>query len=315
MPDILTITLNPAVDLSTATDAVVPGPKLRCDTPLAEPGGGGVNVSRAIRNLGGASRALVALSGAMGARMAQLLTAEGLDFRGLPAPGETRHSFAVTDSTTGAQYRFVLSGPRWAPTDIATTLAVILGACPRDGYAVLSGSNPPGVPPEFACQLSAAFAATGTLLVLDTSGEALEQIRRNPGPGPEVLRMNDIEAATLARRALPDVSDTAAFAVDLIAEGAARHVVIARGAQGSVMAGPFGVWHAAAAEVPLRSKIGAGDSFVAGMVLALTRGLPAPQALQYGAAAASAAVMTDGSALCRAEDFKALLPRCSLTPL
>ena len=111
MTDILTITLNPTVDLSTAADHVHPGPKLRCDAPRADPGGGGINVSRAIRHLGGDSRAFLAVGGATGEWLKVLLDAEGTRFEGFQIDGETRQSLAVTDRSTGLQYRFVMPGP------------------------------------------------------------------------------------------------------------------------------------------------------------------------------------------------------------
>ncbi|MDJ0823729.1 MAG: PfkB family carbohydrate kinase, partial [Paracoccaceae bacterium] len=123
------------------------------------------------------------------------------------------------------------------------------------------------------------------------------------------------EAEGLAGRNLPTRKDSAVFAEHLRATGAAERVVIARGPDGSVMAEPDGLWHVSAADVPVRSKIGAGDSFVAGFALALARDLPASEALRYGGAAASAAVMTEGTQLCRREDAERLLADITLTPL
>ena len=100
--DILTITLNPAVDLATHVAKVTAGPKLRCATPRFDPGGGGVNVARAVCKMGGSARALVAVGGAMGARLLDLLTAENIPTVPVPVSGETRQSFAVTDDSTGA---------------------------------------------------------------------------------------------------------------------------------------------------------------------------------------------------------------------
>ena len=111
MPAIITVTLNPTVDLSTAAPDVVPGIKLRCSAPLVDPGGGGINVSRAIKLLGGRSTALVAIGGASGARLLELLTQEGIATIGFQGPGETRLSLSVTDAGTSDQYRFVLPGP------------------------------------------------------------------------------------------------------------------------------------------------------------------------------------------------------------
>lgn len=309
--DILTVTLNPALDLGTATEAVVPGVKLRCAAPEAEPGGGGVNVSRAIHQLGGASRAAVALAGPIGARLADLLAGQGLSVLPIAGPGETRMSFSVSDAG-GAQYRFVLPGPVWDGAALEAAARQIADA--GGAWIVLSGSMPPGAPAGWATDLAAALRPDQALVV-DTSGAALTFLAQGQHPAPAILRMDSEEAEILAGQPLPDRRDTAAFADTLRQRGAAERVVIARGADGSVLAGPEGLWHSSAAGVAVRSAIGAGDSFVGGMVRALADGHPAPEALRHGAAAASAAVMTPGTQLCHAGDFAACLPRCVLTRL
>ncbi|MDO5631757.1 MAG: 1-phosphofructokinase family hexose kinase [Paracoccus sp. (in: a-proteobacteria)] len=302
---ILTITLNPALDLSSAADTVEPELKLRCDKPVVDPGGGGINVSRAIKVMDGKSTALVALGGATGTRIADLLRAGGLNVLRLTAPGETRQSLAVTDRSSGAQYRFVMPGPEWHKTQVADAMSAIAEAARAGGWVVLSGSNPPGVPAGFAQMLAVRLKDSSARLVVDTSGEALRTVAGSSTP-VDVLRMDSFEAETLAGHTLPLRSDSAAFAAGLVRDGAARSVIVARGKDGSVIAGPDGAWHAEAALVPVRSKVGAGDSFVAGFTLATARGWAVPEALALGAAAASAAVMTPATELCRAADVQRL---------
>ncbi|MDM7459164.1 MAG: 1-phosphofructokinase family hexose kinase [Paracoccus sp. (in: a-proteobacteria)] len=298
---ILTVTLNPALDLSTATDEVRPDLKLRCDKPTVDPGGGGINVSRAIKIIGGHSTAMVALGGATGARLADMLKADGLSIIRVTAPGETRQSLAVTDRTTGGQYRFVMPGPEWHKTHVADMMAAISDHARPGGWVVVSGSNPPGVAPGFEQMLTVRLKDSGARLLVDTSGEALRVLARSSVP-VDILRMDSHEAEGLAGRPLPLRSDSAAFAAGLVRDGAAGAVIVARGADGSVIAGPDGAWHAQAAPVQVVSAVGAGDSFVAGFVLAIARGEAAPEALALGAAAASAAVMTPATELCRAAD-------------
>ena len=300
---ILTVTLNPALDLSTAVDSVEPELKLRCDKPVADPGGGGINVSRAVKVMGGQSTALVALGGGTGMRMAGLLEAAGLRLMRLTAPGETRQSLAVRDRSGSGQYRFVLPGPEWHRAHVADAMSAIAEAARSGGWVVLSGSNPPGVPEGFAQMLTVRLKDSSARLVVDTSGEALRTIAGSSTP-VDVLRMDSHEAAGLAGRPLPSRADSAAFAAGLVKDGAARAVIVARGADGSVIAHPDGVWHAEAARVPVVSKVGAGDSFVAGFVLAMARAWPVDQALALGAAGASAAVMTPATELCHAADVE-----------
>ncbi|HMO70859.1 MAG TPA: 1-phosphofructokinase family hexose kinase [Paracoccaceae bacterium] len=305
---ILTLTLNPALDMATEVAELIPGDKLRCAEPILDPGGGGLNVSRAIRALGGDSLALVALGGLTGDRLAGLIRAEGVTFLALLGPGETRQSLTVTEAATGRQFRFMLPGPTWGAAERARVFT-LLGATARPGgFSVISGSHPPGVPKDFPAQLAASMP--DSRVVLDTSGPALAQAVAQPIPGLEVLRMDGEEAEGLAGRPLHGLEDTAGFARDLAARGVARRIVVARGAEGNLVATGTACLFAPAPKVRVRSTVGAGDSFVAAFVLALARGQDDGQALSLGSAAAGAAVMTDATGLCRAEDVMRLLPEC-----
>lgn len=315
MTPILTITLNPALDLATETAAVFPGEKLRCGPPRTDPGGGGINVARAVRHLGGQAFALVASGGATGAQMLALLAAEGVRTGLLAAPGDTRISLSVADRKTGAQYRFMLPGPEWSDSDIRTALIMLEGALTEGEYCVLSGSQPPGLADDFTAQFAAICARKSARLVVDTGGAPLAAFAAAPGPGAEVLRMNHDEGGELSGRPLATAAETADFAAELVARGVARIVVVARGAEGSVMVARGLRVQCAAPKVEIKSRVGAGDSFVGALTLALARGAAPEEALRHGVAAASAAVMTEGTALCRKEDVEAILPNCPLRPI
>ncbi len=310
---ILTLTLNPALDVSTAVAHVVPGEKLRCGAPALTPGGGGLNVSRAIHALGGQSLALVALGGATGEQMAGLLQAMGLQVQMLRSPGETRQSLSVTETASGQQYRFLLPGPDWSEADQAQVFARLAQVARPGGYAVISGSQPPGVPADFPARLAAALP--GMAVVLDTSGRALAQAVAQPIPGLAVLRMDSAEAEALAGGPLASPKDSADFAARLVARGVAKAVLIARGAEGNVLVTKGLRQMARAPKVKVASAVGAGDSFVAGLVLALAQGQDLPQALRHATTCAAAAVMTPATELCRAEDVARLLPMVTLATL
>ena len=312
---ILTITLNPALDISTGAARVIPDVKLRCEAPSFDPGGGGINVSRAIRNMGGHSTALVALGGSTGQRMAQMLEEAGISVLVLPAPGETRQSLTADDRAARQQYRFVMPGPEWSDVDVTRTLELAAETAPRGGLVVLSGSNPPGVPSSFAALLAERLQGHGTRLIVDTSGEALASVAAARDRRVEILRMDDEEAEGLAGMPLPYRADTAAFAASLVASGAARGVIVARGRDGNIIATDDGIWHAEAARVPVISKVGAGDSFLAGFTLAYARGWPVADALGLAAAAASATVQTPATELCRPEDVERLFAARMITEM
>lgn len=305
---IVTVTLNPALDVAGRCDRISPGPKLRVEGVTTEPGGGGINVARAVQALGGTAQALAVLGGATGAQLAELLAGEGVALTVIPGPGETRQSLSVTDGS-GAQWRFVLPGPP-AP-DAGALTAAIAAAAPAGALVALSGSQPPGLAADFA--LTLAIALPGRRLVLDTSGAALTAAIQ--GRGLHTLRMDRAEAEGAAGHGLPQPQDTGEFCGGLVARGVAQVVIAARGASGNVLASAQGIWHCAPPVVPVVSAVGAGDSFTAGYALALDRGADLAEALRAGTAAAAAAVMTPGTQLCRREDAERLAPLCRLTRL
>ncbi|MGP6089181.1 1-phosphofructokinase family hexose kinase [Antarctobacter jejuensis] len=313
MSEILTVTLNPALDHATHCPEVIAGPKLRCGPETAEPGGGGVNVARAVVQLGGHARALVALGGPNGEALGNMLEERGLDLIRYPAPGPTRQSFSVTDDSTGQQYRFVLTGPEWTDGQLDAMLDALAAQASEGALIVLSGSMPPGCAPGWIPRACARLQ--GRRVVIDTSGAHLHYQAAAPQPAPYVLRMDSAEARDLSGHDLSSRADSAAFAEDLRSRGAAEIVIIARGADGSVMATPEGKWFASAANETVVSAIGAGDSFVGGFVRALAAGEPAPKALRQGAAAAAAAVLSPGTQLCLPDDYATMLKQTELAQI
>lgn len=304
---ILTVTLNPAIDISTATAQVTAGPKLRCTEPETDPGGGGINVSRAIQILGGSSTAFVALGGATGERLAGMLIRQGLTLAGFDAPGETRESFSVMDGARHQQFRFVLPGTRWPASSSNAALNAIQKAVPEDALVVLSGSQPPGVEADFPVRLAERLARRKARLILDTSGAPLIRAAEGRDANLLVLRMNHDEAADLAGHPLATRTESADFAQRLVHEGVADMVVVARGAEGNVLATADERLFASAYEVPVKSRVGAGDSFVGAFTLSLARGDSPAEALKWGTATASAATMTPGTKLCTMKDVRRLM--------
>ncbi len=313
--DILTITLNPTVDYATTAPHVVTERKLRCSDPRVDPGGGGINVARAIRQLGGQATALVAIGGATGAHLLQLLALEGVPTVAFQGPGETRQSFTVTDTETQEQYRFVMPGPSWEDVDVSRGLVSIDQATGRGTLVVLSGSQPPGVAKEFPTILAEHICGRGARLFVDTSGPALMNLVQAPHESIYVLRMDGAEAEELAGHPLPRISDTAAFARKLVEHGVATNVVVARGADGSVLSNTDGSWHCVGPEVEVVSKVGAGDSFVGAFTLSAARGEPLKDCLIRGVAAASAAVTTEATRLCDREYVDRLVADCNISKL
>jgi len=311
MPDILTITLSPAVDLATSVEKVVAGPKLYCRTPRIDPGGGGVNVARAIRKLGGQATALLTAGGARGDQLLELLAAEGVPTRPVRTHCETRQSFAVTDEESGAQYRFSVPGEILSVEEAALLLSEISGAVTRDSLAILSGGVAPGLGDDFPARIQAAIAPLTDRLIVDTSKAPLARLMAKPVAPLFLLRVDQKEAAKAAHHPMETIEDSLAFASDLVARGVAKSVVTGRGAEGSIMVTEDARVLCQAPRVRVQSKIGAGDAFVGAMTLAISRGDHMDQALRWGVAAASATVGTKGTALCSADEARALFEACT----
>ncbi|MBY6200361.1 1-phosphofructokinase family hexose kinase [Maritalea mobilis] len=311
---ILTVTLNPALDLETETPRLVPGRKLRCAAPRRDPGGGGINVARGIAILGGQADAAIAVAGPIGQGLVLRLETQGIRVHHLPAPGETRQNLSVIETETGQQFRFIFPGPEWSASDVDRLMVALPGLALAGDYVVLSGSLPPGVDAGVLVELARVLTARGVRVIADTSGPALTALA-SARLNLAMLRMDSAEAEELLSRDLPDPLDSAKMAEGLVQDGAAEIVILARGAEGSVLVSKEGRWFAPAADVPVASLTGAGDSFVAGAVLALSRGRPLPEVLQCGVAAASSAVTTEATELCDRAVYERLLPLCAARPV
>ncbi len=307
MTRILTVTLNPALDVTTGVPRLVEGAKMRCEPPTLDPGGGGANVSRALAKFGHESRCFIAVGGAIGLAYRGLVERDaGLHPVWFEAKGDTRQSLAVHDREGGGQYRFVLPGEPWSDDDGRRALAELEGLMEAGDLVVLSGSQPPGLPDDFAARLCRAAQGKGARLILDTSGPALAHAAR-PDSCAHVLRMDRHEAAELLGRTRIDLSAAEELARDLVARRACNAAIVTVGGDGAVGATAEGAWHVRPPKVEVTSSTGAGDSFVAGLTARLAEGRAFPEALAFAAAAAASAVQTDATELCSAEGTEAAL--------
>lgn len=309
---ILTLTINPVVDKSTSIDRVAPEMKLRCDAPTREPGGGGINVSRAIVRLGGASTAVYPSGGFTGKLLEELLAEEDVVQRPLPVKNLTRENFIVFERVTGQQYRFGMPGAHIAEAEWRACLDFIETFDPTPKYIVGSGSLPPGAPIDFYAHLAGVAERIGARMILDTSGDALQVAMQEDGTYHPVylLKPNMRELAQLAGvEIIESEQEQEGAARMLIERGKTEVVVVSLGAAGALLVTKDRVRRYRAPTVPIRSAVGAGDSMVGGIVLKLAQGAPVEDAARYGIAAGSAAVMTEGTQLCRLEDTEMLYKR------
>ena len=303
MKSIVTLTMNPCIDINAVVDRVVAERKLRCDSSRYEPGGGGVNVSRAVKKLGGDSTALLPAGGAHGNLLQELLDREGVRQEIVSIQGWTRESFIAFESDTGQQYRFSLPGPRLRDEEWSRCLDRFHGLCEAAGLIVASGGLPPGVPEDFYARLARSCRDRRFRLVLDTSGAPL---RKALDAYPFLIKPNLRELNDMAGKELEGDTEIEAFARKLVEEERSEVVVVSLGAAGALVTWKEGQLTVRAPTVPIKSKVGAGDSMVGGLVLALDRGKELEDAARFGVASGAAAVMTPGTELCRREDAERL---------
>lgn len=294
MPDIVTLTFNPALDVSTGCAEVRPTIKLRCTAPRVDPGGGGINVARVIHALGSDVLAVAPLGGTTGQRLGELMAKSGTPFRSLPIAGETRESFCVDDHSRGAQYRFVLPGPTLSLTEQHACQSWLEALEPPPRFVVVSGSLPQGIAPGYLAELGTWCRTVGARLVLDVPGDALRDAGRC---GAFLAKPNFEELEALAGMPIKTPRDEEAVAHRLVKDGVAEIVLVSLGARGALAVSAAEAFRVAAPAVTLCSAVGAGDSMVAGVVHALGRGMPLAAAVRFGVAAGSAALATPGTGL------------------
>ena len=306
MTRIVTVTLNPAVDLACSAESVRPTHKIRTFDEHIDPGGCGINVARVLHSLRADVLAVIAAGGVTGALIEELLNEAGVPHQTVHCHGRTRISFTVFDRSTREEYRFVPLGPVAEPHDWAEILALLEQV--ECGWIVASGSLEPGMPPDLYATIARLARRRGIRIAIDTSGAAL---RAALDVGVDLVKPSLSELETYARRALPNPVDQELEAMALVQSGRAAMVAVTLGEQGAILASAEGVIRMPAIPVPFQGAVGAGDSFVAGMTWALSRGLSTKEALGWAIAAGSATVSRIGTARVRLEDvmeFHAKLP-------
>ncbi len=303
MARLVTVTVNPSLDTTAVADRVEADRKIRCGEARLDAGGGGINVARAVTALGGDALAVWTMGGVFGTGIRGRLDAEGVGNVAVAIDGDTRQSFAVIEERTERHFRFSTPGPRLRPEELDGIVAAVEETAPE--YLVISGGIPAGVDPGFYRRLAAVGFDAGARVVVDTHDEALRAVLEE---GRVYLVKPNYRELLAAARVSPDGTepDVVEAARRLIGATGTDVVVVSLGAGGAVLVTGDDADRIRAPTVPIRSRIGAGDSMVAGLVLRLQAGDSLPEAVRYGVAAGSAAVMTPGTKLCRLEDVDRL---------
>jgi 6-phosphofructokinase 2 len=304
MKAIVTLTLNPSIDAAANAQVVRPTRKVRTSDERYDPGGGGINVARVINELGGQALALYMAGGLTGDVLDGMVDQAGVMHWTMPIRGLTRVSHVVHELSTGKEFRFTPEGPEILEDEWRSCLDRL--ALLEFDYLVASGSLPRGVPEDFYRRVAELVAAKRARLVLDTSGPPLKAAL---GRGVHLAKPSLGEFEGLVGRELKDPGALEAAAEGLVRSGAVDVLAVTMGHEGALLASAAGVRRLQAPRVEVRSAVGAGDSFVAAMTLAMASGRPVDEAFARGVAAGTAAVMTAGTELCRRADVERLLAR------
>jgi 6-phosphofructokinase 2 len=309
VPDIVTLTINPAVDIFVNVAHVVPTSKLRCSAPKRDPGGGGINVARVAHRLGADVAAVYPVGGAIGQLLLRLLGREGIESIVTPSHVETRENFTAYEEETGQQYRFVLPGSTLHPAEWKAVLDKLATLRDRPRFVVASGSVPPGVPEDIYAKVARLAHDLGARMVVDTTGPALCAALRE---GVALMKPNLHELSEFIGAPL----DTDATRLDacrkLIDEGNVEMVALTLGEDGAMLVTKERALRAKPMHIEVTSAVGAGDSFLGGLVASLAKEDDLAQAFRVAVAAASAAVMSPGTELSRESDVVRLIPQVEI---
>lgn len=293
-PQIVTLTMNPALDITSDADFVRPTDKIRCTGTRYDPGGGGINVARVAHVLGAGVSAVFVAGGPSGNLVTQLVRDAGVSLRQVGIAGSTRESFTVNERSTAKQYRFVLQGPEVTSQEQARCLEVLRAMAASAQFVVASGSLPPGVPPDWYQRVADLCGDIGARLILDTSGGGLTHVRS----GVFLLKPSLRELRECTGQELKAEAAQVSAAEELIDRGVARSVLVSLGADGALLVTPTGNWRFTALRVPAGSGVGAGDAMVAATTVGLVRGWSMTDSVRYGIAAGAAMLLTPGTATC-----------------
>jgi len=309
---IVTLTPNPAVDLCTSVDQVIPFHKLRCGEARRDPGGGGINAARVIRRLGGDPAAIFPAGGPIGGLLEKLLAAESVNGLAVPISGDTREDITIDERKTGSQFRFVLPGPVLLPDEIASLLAVVKSNSARSGFLVASGSLPRGMDPQFYSGVARIAKRAGTKFIVDSSGTALAEALK---AGVFMIKPSLRELRELTGKALTQEPAWIEAARALVLRHRVEWVALTLGEMGALLVGNSIVFRASAPRVTPVSTVGAGDSFLGALVWALAKGEDVRTALRFGVASGTAAMLSPGTDLGHPADIERLMSKVEIHEL
>ena len=302
MSQIVTITFNPCIDKSAAVPQLIPEKKLSCTEPRFEPGGGGINVARAIKKLGGQATAIYPSGGYTGKFFNDLLTKENIPAIIIEIENSLRENVIVMEESSNKQFRFGFPGAKLSEQEWQQCIESI-DKINNAEFLVASGSLPEGVPDDIFARLATISKKKNLKLVVDTSKAAL---RHAANEGVFMLKPNLNELSSLLGKKELSIEEVAPAAKEIIEKRYCEVLLVSLGEKGAMLFTQHDQLKVSAPKVEKKSTVGAGDSMVAGFVLSLSQGKNFENALRYGVACGTAATMQPGTELCNKKDADAL---------
>ena len=310
--NIVTLTMNPAIDTSVSVESIVKDHKMRCVKTRRDPGGGGINVARTLKRFGAEPLAIFPMGGASGLMLEHLVAAEGVRHQSFVIEHDCRANFTANEIKSNTQYRFVLPGPTLNEEEWNAGLGLMSQAA-SSGYAVASGSLPRGVPDDFYARVARNLTVLGgAKLVLDTSGPPLKHAL---DLGVFLVKPSLSEFSDLLNQENPSNDACLAAARNLVVNGKAEIVALTMGANGAMLGTREVAMLAKPPPVTVRGTVGAGDSFLGLLVLSIAREMSLPDAFRQAVAAGSAALLSPGTGLCEPDDVAQLARQVEITAL
>lgn len=301
---ITTLTANPSLDRTvTLAGELVPGGVHRISSDVTGPGGKGINVALGIARAG--LDVLAIFPAAPGDPLVGLLDGLGLPHRETPTSGRVRTNLTVL-SEPGVTTKINEPGSALSPSEVSALEDVLTSAVSAGDIAMLSGSLAPGIPADEYALLVGLLRARGVWVGVDTSDEPLLALAAAaPQGAPDFLKPNAEELGQLtggdgaeleAAAAAGDYDAVRDAAKDLHDSGVGD-VLVTLGGAGAVLVTAEGAWFAPSPDAPVVSTVGAGDSAVAGYLIAKSQGAPAAHRLALAVAYGAVAVSLPGTTI------------------
>lgn len=288
---ITTITLNPAIDATWFLDTFDEEEINRLQGKKIDAGGKGINISRFLTMMGCPTLAMGFCGGDNGARLSSLLDEAGVRHNLTPIQGETRQNVTVFVEEGKKTIKINEAGPEISPAECEAFEKALTEQAKQGGFIVLAGKNPPGIDGKTTIDLLSRAKEAGAKVVVDSESLTLEEVI---ALGPTLIKPNELEFSKMLGRPLETDEALIQAAREVVAKGV-EYVVISMGGDGLLGISADKAYKVEVPKIAVRSTVGAGDSVVAGTLMALSSGEPFEKAICMGAAFGSAMASTDGT--------------------